>query len=188
MADQIGICNGALTAVGSDSISDITEPNKRARTLNAIWDATRQEVLAAHNWNPATMRATLAPNGNTPAHTYDYEYDCPNDCLRVVGLEPDDIDFVVENKKVLCDEGESIDVVYIFDQTDYSAWTPLMASAMEWKLAAKVAYAFTQSTTLADKCEKKFLAVLAEARSFDGAEGKMKALVSTSWIDARRGR
>lgn len=184
---QVGICNLALTRIGCDSITSITQETKSARLLNAIWDHKRDEFLRKHRWNFATKRATLAPTGADPEFGYDYEYDLPNDCLRV--LEPDDsdesIDHVIEDGKLLCDES-TLDLSYIYRNTNYAAWDSLAASAFAWELASEIAYSMTQSLALAESCEKKARAVLAEARNADGSEGTMGAVVANTWTDARR--
>jgi hypothetical protein len=188
---QVSICNGALIKIGADRVSSITEDKREAILLNAIWDNARDFVLRGHRWNFATKRVELVPNSTTPEWGYQYEFDIPNDFIRIVDTDPDDIEFVVEsdsggNGRVLrCDESV-LDLTYIFQQSNMEAWDHSASKALEWQLAGEVAYALTQSLALQDACFKKALQVIAEARSMDGAEGIVRGLEADDWTNARR--
>lgn len=182
---KVSICNSALIKVGAERISSITQDTKSARILNALWDQVRDSVLRAHKWNFATKRVTLSPTSDSPDFGYDYVYDQPNDCLRVLNTFPDSIDFVVEGRKILTDE-ETLDVLYICRHESEADWDSCFAEAMAWRLASEIAYNLTESNTLAVNCDKKYREVLAEARSMDGTEGTTEAIVSDDWTMARR--
>lgn len=183
---QVSICNSALIKVGADTISSITQETKSARLLNAIWSQVSDAVLRAHPWNFAIKRVTLAPNATTPDWGYDYQYDLPNDLLRLLDVEPHNIDYVVEgNRQILTDETE-LDVLYIYRNTDPSSWDPLFAEALAWKLGETIGYALTQSSKVVELCRESYRQALAEARSMDGAEGIIKGLEADTWTDARR--
>jgi hypothetical protein len=182
---QISICNSALIKIGCDRISSIGENKKSAILLNALWDQVRDSILRAHPWNFAIKRVALTPNGNTPAYDYDYEYDLPNDYLRLLDPDLNDIDFVVEDSKMLTNES-TINMRYIYRNEDESSWDACFAECFAWRLAKEIAYAMTQSAALVELCEKSYAKALAEARSMDGAEGTMHELSVTTWTDARR--
>ncbi len=129
-------------------------------------------------------RATLAATGTTPDFEWDFAYDLPSDCLRVVEIYPGDIDFTVENSQILSDE-DGIDVNYIFRNDDPSSWDSCFAEALAWKLAHLISYALTQSASLVGICEKSYEKKLSEARSMDGAEGVLKGLEADFWLKAR---
>jgi hypothetical protein len=189
--DQVSICNSALIKVGAARISSITQDRREAVLLNALWDQQRDYVLRAHKWNFATKRVTLAPTSDEPEFGYDYEYELPTDCLRFLATDPDDIDYVVEangdgDSRVLRTNESSIDGLYIFRCDNISMWDSCFVEALAWKLAAEIAYPLTQSMTLSDSCFKKYMSILSEARSIDGAEGIMRDLVADTWTNARR--
>ena len=182
---QVSICNSALIKIGADIISSITQDCRAANLLNALWDQERDCVLRAHPWNFAIKRATLSPTSDAPDSEYDYEYDIPNDCLRVLTTYPDSVDFVVEDSKILSDDDE-LSVIYIYRNENMSSWDACFAEAFAWKLAKECAYALTQSAALISVCEDGYRKALAEARSMDGAEGVLKRLEADEWILARR--
>lgn len=184
MADQISICNSALVKVGADRISSIDEDNKRAKILKATWDETRDAALRAHPWHFAKKRVTLVPIATAPAWGYDYQFNVPNDCLKLLTTEPDDLDFITENSLILANES-SLNLLYLYRHVDWSKWDSMFAEAMAWRFASDIAYALTQSIALVQQCEKKFQNMLAEARSANGSEGVIKGLEADDWTRSR---
>lgn len=192
---QVSICNRALIRCGASRISMITEDVQGAILCNALYDELRDEVLRAHPWNFAIKRVQLAPTATTPEWGYDYEYETPNDCLRVLpdvrdSNEQDGIDHVVEadsdgNDKVIRTNESVLNLRYIFRHENESAWDSNFASAFAWKLAYEISYALTQSVTLQAACEKAYIKILAEARSMDGMEGNAPQLIADDWTRSR---
>lgn len=88
-SSPVEICNSALLKLGAERINALSENNKRARLCNERFDALRKEVLRAHPWNFAIRRANLARLSTTPEYEYNFEYQLPTDCLRVLETEAD---------------------------------------------------------------------------------------------------
>ena len=184
---QVGIANSALTKIGADRISSITENVKAARLANELWSKVRDEVLRAHPWNFAIKRSTLTPNSTTPDSEYDYTYDLPSDLLKVLSTPEDlKLDFVVEGRTILTDEPEELPIRYIYRNEDYSSWDSYFAEAFAWRLAAEMAYNLTQSLPLAQWADQMYKDTIAQARSADGSEGKIKVLIGDDWLLSRR--
>jgi hypothetical protein len=186
---QIAICNSALAKVGQAPISSIDQETRAAQILKSIFDLVQDEVMSAHPWNFALKRVALTPTASTPAYEFDYEYDLPNDCLRVLELETDvtaiGVDWVVEGRKILSNDSE-ISIRYIYRNDDYNSWSPAFAEVMAWRLAQGIAFALTQSTEREKSCHEQLKATLAQARSTDGAEGVLRGLIADEWTTARR--
>lgn len=182
----VSICNSALIKVGAARISSITQNVKSAELLNAIFEATRDEVLRAHKWNFATKRVTLAPDADEPEFEWDYRYELPSDCLKFLDTYPDDIDHVIEDGFILTDEAEELLCSYIYRHEDPSAWDSLFAEALACKLAEKVGYALTQSSKIVEDMKAAYKAAIKEARTMDGGEGVLKGLTADTWTLARR--
>lgn len=183
--NQLSICNLALIRCGASRISSITQDTKPAIALNAIWELSRDTVMADHPWNFALKRALLAPTSNTPVYEFNYEYDKPSDMLRLMDLDSNDIDYVVENGKILSDETE-LNVRYVFRNTDESSWSPGFADALAWYLVMQIGFTLTQQTKLTEEAGAAYKASLAQARFVDGSEGIMRRLEATVWTNARR--
>lgn len=181
----VSVCNSALIKIGAARISSITQDTKSAIALNAIFAQIRDEVMAAHPWNFAIKRATLAPTSTEPEYEFDYEYDKPSDMLRILNTYPDDIDYQEENNKILTSESELL-LRYIYRQDDPSTWSPGFAEALAWRLAREVCYNLTGNATMVQVCDEGYKKALAEARFVDGSVGTPQVLEADLWTQARR--
>lgn len=195
---QVSIANRALVLLGADRISSITQDTRAAVLVNAIYDHVRDVVSVAHPWNCLIKRVTLAPNATTPDFGYDYQYDVPSDCLRILIVNqsgnPDnvnDVDWVVESngsgsgQAILCDE-TTLNVLYIQRNTDESSWSYPFTEAFIYRLASELAYGLTQSLPLRQEMFTQFQRVISEARSLDGAEGIIRGFQADTWTDERK--
>lgn len=182
------ICNLALAKVGADSIQDITQNTRAAIKLNSIYEPIRDSVLREHPWNFAIKRVKLYPTSTTPAFEYDHEYDLPNDCLRILTIdeqELDEIEFSIEGRKLLSDE-DYLDVRYIYRNEDPSEYDATFCNALAWRLASEIAYFLTQSDTREASCLARYKEVVKDARAMDGMEGTLKVFNTPSWKETRR--
>ncbi len=186
LVTQIGVCNSALIKVGAELISDITQTDRSARLLKNLWDHVRDQVLRDHPWHFAVKRVVLAPTGTAPAFDYDYAYDLPNDWIRVLRMDDDHIDWILENGQILTNES-TLNCIYIFRQDDPSLWDASFGEAFAWKLAEQIAYPLTQSLALKQEMTKSYKEALSLARSMNGVEGIMRGLIANTWTDQRLG-
>lgn len=182
---QVSICNSALIKCGSITISSIGQNTREARLLNSVWDKVRDELLRSHPWNFAIKRATLSPTATTPDFEYDYEYDLPNDCIRILDEEYSDTDYVIEGRKILSNEA-TLSFRYIYRNEDVDTWDSSFAETMAWRLAQEISYALAPNSALQDRLEAGFKRSMSEARNVDGSEGILKGLMADEWIRARR--
>ncbi len=185
--------------VGSAPISAINDGSREANILNAIFEAKRDEVMALHSWHGCVTRAVWSPNATVPAFEYDFTYDLPSDCLRVLDLFEDYEGasynyatnssnecqpWTVEGRTLL----SNLDLIsprFIFRNTDPSSWDMTFAEVLAWALAKEIAYALTQSSDLKKSCEEDYKIALRDARSANGAEGTMKPLIADTWTLSR---
>lgn len=183
---EVGIANSALVKVGGDVIQSLTQDIKQARLINTIFPFHRDNVLRAHPWNFAVRRVTINPNGVVPDSEFDFTYDIPADCLRVLNT-PDNasIQWVVEENRTLLTNESTLKIRYIFRNTDPTTWDSCFAEAFAWRLASEIAFNLSDNESLSEKCLKRYKEVLAEARSMDGAEGKIPGLIADTWTKRR---
>jgi hypothetical protein len=186
---QVSIVNSALAKVGQAPVQSLTQDTRAAQIINSIYDLVQDELLSMHPWNFAIKRATLSPTNNTPIYDYEFEYDIPSDCLRMLDNEYDYTavkpDWQVEGRKLLSNES-SLNVRYIARETDCTMWSPTFAEAFAWHLAHKIAYALTQSTEREKMCQDSAKKALSEARTMDGVEGTLRGLQADEWTMSRR--
>ena len=173
MATAIGIANAALAILGAQGISSFDEESPVARTMQAIYNMTREEVLRAHAWNCATKTDTLAPDSTAPANTYySTQYTIPSDCLKIlqVGEYGYESDYRIEGRKILCDEATSLLLKYAFLNDDETKWDSLLAMTMTYSLAEKLTYIVTGSPPVLQLISDKLKECRREARAVDGQD------------------
>lgn len=187
MASEIEIINVALLALGVDPIINPDQIGTNARTLQSFYPIERDAVLRAHPWNCALYRTTLAVETATPAFGYAYQYTLPADpyALRVYSLEDASIEYRVEGRKVLTDEGAPLYALLIVRPSDPSEFDPLLADAIGMRLAWRAAYRITQNRALVNDCLDQYQAILREARSIDAQEGTPETISSDELLIAR---
>lgn len=182
----VTICNSALFKCGADKIQSLTQTTRAAIVCETLYQYIRDEVMGAYQWRFATKRVVLAPNATKPPFTYTYAYDIPNDCLRPLKMVPDDIDWIVENGQIFCNEA-SLNFIYIYRNTDESSWDARFCEAFAWRLAMELAMALTKSLPMAAAAEKSYNQALAQARAINAVIGTIPPLEADIWSSARRG-
>lgn len=190
MASEVSIVNVALSRLGEQPIASLGDDSIAARTANRIYATERDSLLRAHPWNFAIKRSALGLLAGTPAYAWSYQYELPNDCLRVLAMnddeecgDPGDV-FKVEGRMLLTNEGTA-SIRYVAQITDTSQFDSLFVDCLAQKLAAELADPLTGSTTRADEHMKKYLLKLQDAQTIDGQEGSPDIMVDNSLIDVR---
>jgi len=181
----------ALTAIGDQTVADITTPedNDRARNCKLWYAPTRDAVLRAHPWGFAKTRVALVLAAGTPVFGWDHHFTLPTVpyCLRVLGVEedyPGQIPYAVEGRKLLCDEA-TIKILYVAQITDPTQFDSLFVEAFAAYLAENLAMALTKQKTLIDLAHNLYLQKLQEARTIDGMELTMPELYNQDLICVR---
>ena len=167
MASTVEMCNSALNMLGASNIISLTEDSKNARLLNQRYVSVRDAVFRSHNWNCLIKRIQLAADTDTPAFEYTYQYTLPSDCIRVIRTkysnEVDSDIHKIEGRKLLTDESE-IYIMYLARITDVNEYDSLLQEAIAARLAAELAYAITQSSSVTQLMQKTYEDKIREAR------------------------
>ena len=185
MVSEVGIINRALTKIGGEPIISRTDDSKRARTCNRHFDDTRDVALAAHPWNFAIRRAGLAALVDVPDWGFARQFQLPADALRLI--EIDGVDrYRVEGRRILCDAGAPLRILYIGRITDTAQYSPSFVDTFATLLAAEVAYDLAGSRTLADSLRTAFERSLPAARNADAQESIIEPRdEGGSWLEVR---
>ena len=174
MASRVSIANIAMTILGADRITSFEDNAENPRRLTAIYDECVEDVLRSHPWNFAIVRAQLARLSSTPAFGFDYEFQLPGDCLRVIEVNDGtmiikDSDFKIEGRKLLSDK-DSLYVKYIGNVTDPNQYTSQFIYVLASRLAAELAYAITNNKATAEFVANLYAARLQTAKENDAQE------------------
>jgi hypothetical protein len=181
MASEVDIINSAMNMIGASNIIARDEDSKAARVSNQRYDSIRDAVLRAHPWNCAVTRRSLAPDSESPAFDWDFQFTLPADpyCLRVLRLDFLDIEFRVEGRKIVSNES-SINLIYIARVTDPNEYDTLLQESIAARLAADVSFTLSQSTSLTQNMFSLYESKLKEARFVDATEGTPGAVLGVA--------
>jgi len=185
------ICNMALGRIGATRLAytGTTETDLDANTtLEAIqcnlnYHQTRKTVLRSHYWNFASARASLVLDTETPSFGWDYQYDLPDDFLKLKFFYEEE-KYTIEGRKFLTDE-DSASIEYIRDVTDVTEFNPLFVEILVLQLALKLipALAGTQSETLRQDLKQDLMLLLRRAITIERQETNDTG--KSDWNNAR---
>lgn len=198
MASQVAIVNRALTKLGEARITSLSDDLKPAREASSLWDVVRDAELREHNWNFAISRTSLAALSTEPSWGYEYEYQLPADCLRVIQVDEyypgpslsdyrggSEAEYQIEGRKILSDLTAPLKIRYISRIEDTSQWDALFVEAFACRLAAELAEPLTQSNTKRDMAWAEYARAIKAATKADAIENPPEYLPDDSWILSR---
>jgi hypothetical protein len=198
MASQVDVCNRALIKLGAGQITSITDNNKQARTLSALWDTVRKAELAKRFWNFALQRTSLPALSTTPNWGYGYAYQLPVDFLKLAqvndvfiapGLQDyrnqDDSPYAIEGDQILTDFGAPLKIRYVMDVTDSSLFDPLFAEALASRMAYEACYAIMQSRDGQRAAADDYKQAIKDAALSNALAKPPQGMLDDSWMMGR---
>jgi len=168
MASQVEIINVALSRIGANEITSLTEGTTEQKVAVNLWDVARQATLRDHPWNFAISEVELAQLSSTTSYNFEYSYQLPADCLRLIAVY-DNVNFKVFGRKIYTDSN-SCWIKYVKDVKDVNTWDTLFIDVMAQRLAAEMAYTLTKSQAVADTNYNLYERKIAKARFVDSTE------------------
>lgn len=189
MASIVDVCNVALGAVGAPLINSIDDANTGARLCKANFAVVRDAVLEERPWSFAIRRNTYTREVAVPAFGYSYQYLYGTDVLRVIEAfetEPGDLDYAVENRRVLCDVADGIKARVLVRVEDLSLWSPSFTTAVAYRLGALLAVPLVDNRTLQADQWQLYAKQLSLAGTLDGMQARMEMRRTPSSLKASR--
>jgi len=183
--DKTGIANLALSNLGEARIQSLSENSSRARACSARINEVIETVLRMNVWNSALERKLLTQI-DAPIFGWNYTYQLPADCIKVVEVEPVSR-FQVEKKNILSNE-TSLYLLYVATPTDTNNLDSLLAEAIAMKLAVEIAESLTSKEGLKKEMAQKYFMALQEARSANSRDKTPEHRERSSYLDAKKGR
>lgn len=194
MASKVSIANRALSKLGEDRILLLTDDNKRARTLNQMFDDVLDAELRRYRWKFTITRAELPALADAPAWGYQYQYPLPSDYLALVQVN----DFYVrsgtqvalwsvESGNILTNIEAPLKVRYVKRVTNPGLFDPMFCEALACKLAMEACETLTQSETKFSRMAEMYKSAMLDAQRQDAIENPPDELPQGSWLDARNG-
>lgn len=184
MATQLSIINGAFAKLGEPVVRELGGDPKPPNVVKALaaWEGALDVALSADGWLCALEARELTPMSTGGDWKYPFYFGLPAGTLRVWSHEAGDA-FAWEVGAVQEDGGAVRKVIKAVEagplrvelvmRRPAEALTPLLADALEWELAARLAGPIQSNEKKADWAEAKaqkayLLAGSAEATQFGG--------------------
>ena len=192
---NVEICNIALTALGANNITALTENTEEARKCNVLFANLRDEMIESHLWNFAIKRTgDLALSGTSPLWEYNNKFALPVDCLRVLKTNfekpiqstsrRNDRVWKIEGRFLYTDEG-NVKIQYIGNVIDPTQQLRAFQTALAARLEAELAFSILQSASIAESKWKLYEMKLRVAKSVDAQEGTPDDQMDDEWMDSR---
>ncbi len=181
----ISICNSALSKIGSTSIVNLTDNNRRAKLCNEQYEKVRDDLLRSHPWNFAIKRSVLTNNNTKPEFEWEQQFELPSDFLRAIKLYESDQKFVIEGRMLLTNDTVA-KLIYISKIEDPADFESNFAELLALNLAYEMTYPLVQSNSLKATIQAELNVKLRDVRSFDAQEGYSGAeIIADDWLNAR---
>lgn len=181
----IDCCNSALQRVGATTIMNLSDNSPEARACSVAFDSNRRDELRKHNWNFAIARTVLAPDAIAPAFDYDYQFTLPSNCLRVLRPSTYELDWKIEGRKILTNDGDVLYLTYIQDVEDAAQWDPSFYNVIAAALAVDICERLTQSNTKKQLLMEEYRLAVNMARRVDAFEAGPTDPADDGWWMAR---
>ena len=166
----VDCCNSALQKLGAASILNLSDNSLEARQCTIAFDSNRRSELRKHKWNFAIKRAVLSPDSTAPAFDYLYAFTIPADCIRVLLPEDAYCDWVMEGRKILSNDTDTLNLRYVADITDVTQWDPTFYDLAAISLAIDICEKVTNSTQKKMTLDQEYKEAAASARKANAFE------------------
>ena len=172
----------ALGMLGANLITEITDDTLEARLCELNYDTCRDAVLEDRNWSFAIKRYKYSsPLKADPVFGFSYAYAIPSEVLRVIAVNDNNRQWVLEDRSILCD-GSEIEVRAVIRVTDTSVFPPRFVKALAAYLASEIALPLTNSPAHQQQMGNIYAAQLVWASGNDGRQGRNTRRYSSEWI------
>jgi hypothetical protein len=169
MASAVEIVNNALVQLGATPIDSFQSSQKHAIAANTIYNLSRRSLLRSHPWNFAIKRSgILAPLSTAPKSRYNYQYQIPNDCIRLLTVLKT-ADYKVEGDRILTDE-TNLQIKYVSDVSDTNLFDDSFTNLLMLKLKADLAYTVTNDREMKKLAIREYENALQIAMYHDASE------------------
>ena len=190
MGSKVDLANEALLLLGANTITSFTDNDSNAVLVNRFYESERDALLRSHRWSCAITTANLASLADTPIIDWEFKFTLPTDpyCLRVLDVRTvtGDIklDFAVQGRELLTEES-AIDITYIQRLEDTMLYDSLLYQALVFRMAWKLAFPVTRSSTVMQQMASMYDAVVRDARTIDSQEGTPEIIETDTLTDVR---
>ncbi len=197
MPEPVDIVNRALSKLGEAHISSLEGEQKSAQLAASMYDNLLGAEISAHAWHFAKARLMLTALAEKPAFGWNFQYQLPEDCLRVLEAGPwplaanldfvgsDTSSFTLEGDKILANHGPALNLIYLRRALDPAFYPPVFVEALAARLAAEMCESLTGSTAKRESAFREYRGALGEARRINALGLPPQMIQDDSWVLSR---
>tara|TARA_R110000751_G_scaffold2075_7_gene11224 strand:+ start:7926 stop:8522 length:597 start_codon:yes stop_codon:yes gene_type:complete len=197
VTSDVDICNLALQRLGTKAISALNEDSTAGRECNRVYAHARDSEIRNHPWSFARARASLAADAVAPIFGYALRFQLPAGFIRLLpvrnvatnslilgGIDPG-IDWQIEGRYILTDDGAPLQIVYLQQITDPNEFDQLFTDLLVSRIAMDVAEKVTQSNTKKQNAELRYTDAMMKAKKANAFERPPQEFPADDWVVAR---
>lgn len=184
-ASITAICNRGLTLLGANRITSLDDDSLEAKLCKEHYDDIRKALLRSHPWKFATKRIALAVSSTTPAWGWDYQYQLPNDCLRVTELYGQEQDTWTEEGRLLLTNSNEAKIKYVYDMIEVGNFDPNFTEVLAVDVAITLSYALTTSQGLRKDLIDLRKERISGARTYSAQSAVGDRVYADDWLNSR---
>jgi hypothetical protein len=187
------ICNQALGVIGALQIDDLeSDTSVQAIKCRVFFEPDRDSLLRSHWWRFASARAALVVNAETPAFEWNFQFDLPDDFVRMKSIFEDtssNVNFrsyALEGNLLLTDQSE-MSIKYIKEVTDPTEFDSLFVKVLVYTLADDLIGPLAGGDArIQKKIDTKLAILMPQVRTIDAQETNTDGVVTSgTWNNAR---
>lgn len=185
MATKVENVNAALMLVGGlGDLTSLSQNRREAQVANRVYDIERRGLLTQYIWRFTIARKKLNLLAEQNLYGYKYAYQLPEDCLRVLQMEPF-ADYDIENDKLITGSNGDVYIKYIRDmpEGEEPAW---FTQLLVLRLAVIFSTAIAEDNTKFQLLDDQFNKQRQLAMAIDGSQRPAMSLDSGLLLRGRR--
>lgn len=192
--NKVDICNLALSFIGNRTITDIDNPITTEEKICSIWyETTVKQCLIESSPNFARTRAIIPLSNNNNPFGFQYSYQLPNNCLKVLGIGETyqiDNDYCIEDNYIFTDEisNNSLPIRFIKYVDDVNKWSEPFKRYTAISLAVNICYQINKDLNLLQFLEQNKAQALLDCNTFNNQESKLTIIYNPRYESSRFGQ
>lgn len=198
MSSIVAICNLALSNLGKENISALSEASSEARACKQFYEHTRDLLLQGYPWRFAGKTVSLPEVLNDKPGQWSFAYQRPSDCLKIRWVRPeyrdggpsldwqDEIRFPhgVDGVMIYSNLSPAF-LHYTFRLDDPSRYSPLFTDALAWHLAVRLAMPLTRDPKIRADAWQVAQQMTGAAQMADANEVREEYWTRTDLVEGR---
>ncbi len=184
---KIDLCSQALVKLGAKSIASMDENTTEAMVAQQLYEPTLQNLLSSYPWRFALCQTPLGRLDETPIADYQYAFQMPSNCLRVLSAGQNNksagLNYKIVGKK-LYTSVPTVVLTYLC-RPEEDTFPPFFNQALVDHLAAEFCLPLTESSNRTEYLKKCAAESIKQARLIDSQQSVNPCFQDFSLIEVR---